>query len=593
MRNLCNIHCKLLDDIDLFGKEPELYFKGNSKRTSWVGRIFTMFYILIYGAFFLYKLIRMIENKDVSFYQTTTFTGKTPSIHLTNEVFYGGFALANPLTLKTFVDESIYYAQAVFVGGHKEGNDWVFVPKPVEIEICQLEKFGSKYRDIFKTKNLDSLYCFKDMDVIMEGHTTYDVYSYFQITFYPCVNTTENNNMCRSPEEITSALGLSLVTVKIQDIELTPENYKKPVEVRGKELTSPAYLNLYQNIQSFFHIVHVETDLDFVGFELLKNIQTQTYFKYDDTFILPSINTQNILSAPYQPYCQISIQLTEQILTLKRSNTKLTEVLGEVGGLMEVIFSFFRIISSFLTDNLYEQALVNSLFSFDLDKKFVSLKGKQKPKKFSVEDDVKVYTPLSKMSRNVISINDDMSINTKNKLNEDNLNKKNTLNDSLMLAQTGKPTKKKKKKKVKSSFSKLEKMELNDVNYTNNLEKEKKNEEKKLEDQMEIPVLKSNVYESNNNNEKDVETNLGKRNIIDKIKISNWKICCCFLCARKFKNIQNILLDEGMRIIMEKLDIIYMFKNIMKEDKIQENYDFKSIQIDMSDECKKNLIKKM
>ena len=278
MRNLCNIHCKLIDDIDLFGKEPELYFKGNSKRTSWVGRIFTFIYAMIYLAFFLYKLIRMIQNKDVDFYQANTFTGETPSIHLTNEVFYGGFALGNPLTLKTFIDESIYYVQAVFMMGHKEGNDWVFIPKPLEVEVCQLEKFGKPYRDIFKSKNLDSLYCLKEMDVILEGHTTYDVYSYFQITFYPCVNTTENNNKCKPPEVIMAALGLSLVTVKIQDIELTPENYNSPTEVRGKELSSPAYLNLYQNIQAYFHIVHVETDIDFIGFELLKNIQTKTFF---------------------------------------------------------------------------------------------------------------------------------------------------------------------------------------------------------------------------------------------------------------------------------------------------------------------------
>jgi hypothetical protein len=60
----------------------------------------------------------------------------------------------------------------------------------------------------------------------------------------------------------------------------------------------------------------------------------------------------------------------------------LTEVLGEVGGLMEVVFSLFRIVSSILTDNLYEQALVNNLFCFDLDKKIVTLKNKKKKNKF-------------------------------------------------------------------------------------------------------------------------------------------------------------------------------------------------------------------
>ena len=60
MRNLCHVRCKLLNDIDLFGKEPELYFKGNSKRTSFVGKSFTFAYITIYLAFFLYKLIYIV-----------------------------------------------------------------------------------------------------------------------------------------------------------------------------------------------------------------------------------------------------------------------------------------------------------------------------------------------------------------------------------------------------------------------------------------------------------------------------------------------------------------------------------------------------
>ena len=54
---------------------------------------------------------------------------------------------------------------------------------------------------------------------------------------------------------------------------------------------------------------------------------------------------------------------------------------------------------------------------------------------------------------------------------------------------------------------------------------------------------------------------------------------------------QNILLDEGMRIIMEKLDIRFLFKRILRDEKIQENYDFKDERINMSDECKQKLQK--
>ena len=51
MANACKKFCKLFDDIDMFGKEPELYFKGNTKKTSWLGKIFTFIYILIYIVF--------------------------------------------------------------------------------------------------------------------------------------------------------------------------------------------------------------------------------------------------------------------------------------------------------------------------------------------------------------------------------------------------------------------------------------------------------------------------------------------------------------------------------------------------------------
>ena len=595
MTNVCKKFCKLFDDIDMFGKEPELYFKGNTKRTSWLGKIFTFIYILIYAAFFIYKLYRMIKNKDVDFYQTTTFTGQTPSIHLTNEMFYGGFALGNPSTLKTFVDESIYYAEAYFISGHKEGNDWIFIPKPLEVEVYKLEKFGKGYRDIFETK-IENLYCLKDMNVTLEGHTTYDVYSYFQIYFYPCVNTTENNNKCKSPEIIQSMLGLSLVTVKIQDVELTPENYNSPIELRGKELSSPAYLNLYQNIQAYFHIVHIETDTDYIGFELLKNIETKTYFKYDDTFILPSINNIDILNTPHQAYCHVTIQLSEQILTIKRTNTKLTVVLGDIGGLMEVVFSLLNILSSFFTEVLYEQALINNLFSFDIDKKIIKIKETKKNANISRKEEIKIYDKSDKISPQItqknLYINDNDVINTKNKLNDGITNKNNTNNDTLLVSRNLKYTGIKKKVKSKKTFSSINtKLNSNEVKIKLSFVNE--NENNNNGNGKNLYTNNFNISNSNeaNENEKEKNKDLEERKIVNKIKINKCSIFFCFLCVRKFNNLPNILLDEGMTLIMEKLDIRHLLKKIFKNDIIQENYDFKNMELKMSDESKERIQK--
>ena len=78
------------------------------------------------------------------------------------------------------------------------------------------------------------------------------------------------------------------------------------------------------------------------------------------------------------------------------------------------------------------------------------------------------------------------------------------------------------------------------------------------------------------------------RSIIDKIKMN----CCCiyfwFCFARKKKNVQNILLDEGMDIIIENLDIMNIFRKIYNINKIEQSLKVNEI-INMSNKCKQKL----
>ncbi len=83
---------KFIYDIDLFGKVPELYYKGKKKKVTIIGTLFTILYFILYIIIFTYKFIRMIKRQDIKFYETYAYTGK-PSIKITNENFYGGFSL--------------------------------------------------------------------------------------------------------------------------------------------------------------------------------------------------------------------------------------------------------------------------------------------------------------------------------------------------------------------------------------------------------------------------------------------------------------------------------------------------------------------
>ena len=102
---------KFLDEmgqIDIFNKAPELYFKGKPKKSSGFGLILTIIYVSIFIGIFIFKLVRMINRTDITFFDSYTFMGEIPSLKLNNEDFYGGLALGIPNTLEPFISKSIF-----------------------------------------------------------------------------------------------------------------------------------------------------------------------------------------------------------------------------------------------------------------------------------------------------------------------------------------------------------------------------------------------------------------------------------------------------------------------------------------------------
>ena len=595
------LKCHVISDIDLFGKEPELYYKGKNKKSILIGRVLTIIYIISYIAFFIYKLIRMIEKIDVTFYQTTAYTGDVPSIHLTNKIFYGGFAFSNAQTLQPFVDETIYSISAQFRTGHKINNIWNWKVKPIEVEICQLSKFNPEYYDLFKDKPMANMYCPKDMDEILEGHTTYDIYSYFYIGFYPCVNTTTKQD-CKPASVIDNYLKNVYVSFKMQDIELTPQMYSTPIQLRGKEVNSPASRNLFQNINAYFQVVEIETDNDVVGFEAMSNIKKEKYLKYDGPIVLSRLNDLNTEYISGRALCDVTIQLKEQVLTIKRTYTKLIEVLGDVGGLMEVVFMFFKMFSSMIADILYEKSMVNNLFYFDIDKKLILMKDlkrtikrnyRRKTKPEDIKEDVQIYNPGKSSSKFVsqktIYMNEELTAQTRNKFNNDDLLKSdNKLTSCNLLLRNKYPKKKRRRRsrdsKIKDNIYNTEKINNNDISSEDKKDNEYiRRTEKDIRETKDAKETKTLTIKSK-------KTIKFKNNIINKIKLNKIFLCFCFCCARKTKNIKNFLLEEGMSIIKDNLDVLNIFKKLFRDGKLQEKFKNKEDDtIGMSDECSKQI----
>ena len=580
--------CGFFFDIDLFGSDVDIYYKGRPKRNSWIGRIFTILYMGIYIFFFIFRFIRMINKEDVTFYDTNAYNGKPPYMLLNKERFSAGFALIHPGFKKPFIDPTIFNAKMFYYSGVKNGFSFDYNISDVPIEVCNINHFGSNYKELFSKKELGGYFCVKNLDKVLQGHQAHEVYSYYNIKFYPCVNTTENKNICAPPEMISLILNKFGVSFIMQDVDLTPQDYKNPIKHSIKEITVTVASDLLMEIFSFLQVVNIETDEDIFGLGTSTNIKKEKYLKYDQSQRLYSTNILN-LTNPNSSLVSVNIGLSEIELTQTRTYPKLVAVIGDVGGFMEVIFSGFSLLAAILTETLYQKSLVNHLFSFDLDKKLVLVKQKDiKPLKKTTS--INTFNPDKLLKKP--TINNIFKSKEKNINNEDmKKTYKQSKNNDLIIKKSKDLNISRTKKNLlvtskKTSFSSIYDMKMKSFlnskdngNFKNDISNRKLNSKNNIfkVNDIDIKIIPDKAENENEN----------ERNIITNIELNQFKPKFCY--KKKREHFENILLEEGMKIILKKLDVQNLFKKIYKDNPEIDKKNTDSEYIEMSEFCKKEL----
>ena len=572
-----NIENDFLTDFDLFGKVPELYYKGRSKKSSTFGIVLTVIYIVLYIAFLLYKLIRMFKRVDMTFYDSYTFKG-LPSIKLTNNEFFGGFGMGG------IIDERMYYLTVEYVSLANKNGEWVTEDyRLLDTEICQLEWFGSEYQEIFADQPLHNYYCIKDVSgMVLEGYSNLERYSYFNVKFYPCANYTRNGTKCYDYWEKYKFFAANKIELKIQDNDLNPEDYENPVIRRRVDMNSPVFKDLYQMIYSYLQIVNIETDEDITGLNFFTDhIRKQVYTRYEESFIIASPLFYGDILISGAPIADATLQLAAKVLTEKRQYTQLIDVLGDVGGLMEILYSFLNVISSLVTEILYDRSLVNDLFSFDLNKKYVVFNNSKNKIKKTNEDN------NSKEARKIDKINPkEKFLNFESNQNIEIYSKENSGDKNIAEKTNTVTTKKKarKKKQIKKTASKttlaqLQEQNIQIENIQDNGNKLSFEENKNTASIYNVP----NDSLANQNG-----TDIPAEKDLKKVYINNLLIFC-FWCTSRKKNINKLLFEEGSKLLTERLDIMNMFNDLYIVGIMQQKLGIEAKGMNMTDRCKNNL----
>jgi len=542
---------EFVKDIDFFGKEPEFYFKGKSKQVTVFGRIFTYIFMIIYVTIFCYKLYRMTRRVDITFYDSYSNTDEIPVVKISQNNFTLVFTLLDE-DGDPFIDDTIYYPEAYYYD-----NDY----QEIKIERCDPNKLSQEFLEYFDYKDIDSYFCLTDIDYELRPFM-----NTIRIEIYPCIDASEDDDYCESREFIESYMSNLLFMVYFEDVNLTPLNFDSPVKKKINSLNTEIFTNLGQYLHSQMQVVKIETGTNMIGFDFLTEPKIQDFIKFDKEVILPypgydPTDEDNTYAATI-----FELQLNDRILLEKRSYVQLIDVLGEIGGFMEIMSSLFAMICSLITDMIYEKRITNNLFTFDLKKKLISIKNSQNPsftinEKIDEVEEINIYEPNLLTSTNKKSQNKEKKIITKSR-SKHLRNKKDSIQQKDIIEM--------------KSFKKNTKVEnFERQSIKNSREEINKNSEEYLKDIS--PKKKKTVkFEENSY-------------IISKINLKDLLISkCCTCCSRK-KNIYKVIMKESSNIIKEKLDILNIFRNIYfieYSNDLNKNIE----QIKMSKDCSKELI---
>jgi hypothetical protein len=331
-------------------------------------------------------------------------------------------------------------------------------------------------------------------------------------------------------------------------------------------MNSPVFKDLYQLIYSYIQIVNIETDEDITGLNFFTDtIRKEQYMKYESSFLIASPLFYGDILQTGGPICDVTLQLSSKVLTQKRQYIQLIDVLGDVGGLMEILLTLLNIISSFITEVLYDISLVNDLFLFDLDKKLVVFNHKIKINKsfdernittdqLKTENNNKIENPKKFENQKIIEIT-----------STENLNELKTL--------TIDETKRKAKKTKYTYRNARNPRPFNEIN----------NNKLVLEENINVKSI-----ENKNKNDElptDRTSKSLNENKLKSIYINNW-IICCFCCINRKKNINKALFEEGSRILTQRLDVVNMFNHFYIMELMQKNMGIEPKEMRMSDICK-------
>jgi hypothetical protein len=297
-------------------------------------------YITIFIFFFIFSKEIIYHRKPNII--TSDLIDTSPIHYMFSNEFIWTFSLQFS-NFSCFIDETVYNVDAyIAISNVFEDGSVIETRKYLNLVKCSNYSFSS-IPDYFNGLNINNLYCVNLTGITLRGEFMEDKWTTIKFEFKKCVNSTRNNNSCRSPEEITEILNGGYMGIFTTDYQINPNNYSQPAQIYGKNIFTAFSVQHYADFWVYFQIKQINTDTGI----LFDSIVSETVLSYEYTYENKDYRESNIFLTVY-------LRESTNRRVLDRSYSKFQDVAANIGGIIKIIFSIGQIITSYIRRTLFK-----------------------------------------------------------------------------------------------------------------------------------------------------------------------------------------------------------------------------------------------
>ena len=349
---------KRLKGFDYFASNYALFFLQNESYKTKSGGIITIATVFLFAAFAFYLGLEI-------FYREKPIDTMIIVVNsLPNDInFAVPFAFLLQDKTGTLVENAYSYLNASATYIDANNTNGVFTNNKMEtmkMRYCNHTDYSPEILQAYIDMALDQAKCFDNQNVTLGGDFSGNYVKYINVLISPCQNSSENNFSCASQDLINEFLKTTDIAIAMHHESLSYDSsqFQTPIKkllIEDGNMMDRKICKQYKYYLQKF-IIYSDSGL-FISTQVV-----QTYYQIDRVVVDYLINADD---DPNPCLFKFLIQSSHNTRTQHRTYLKLSDVIAQVGGALNVYLIFFSQILKHLYQRKMNEKLMRHLFIDD------------------------------------------------------------------------------------------------------------------------------------------------------------------------------------------------------------------------------------